>query len=317
MENEGWQAFERIRNIEWYTRKGRIKIMSQNVNKNIIVKEDLLEAVHSSNSVFNFMKKLQYLKDVIQHKRIVPRYCEENIEYLNLSNDGKILKVMYVLQKCFCDIPLHNIVKEFKIFSLDENSLENIENKVSHLDLYGEYGIAFSKSWAINNRLQPVRYLNVLSVEEIKNYFDFLVSQNDIEQVLLEDLFIKFSYLKPINGVMKRPVDNQERSFEKNFHDECEWRFVPSMENHPEMSAVMFNESFSRKLGMINLGLSDNRYKDLWLNFDYEDIRYLIVPTDNDRLELIKLIDSLDIDKEEKYLLISKVEVTDRIKGDF
>ena len=35
----------------------------------------------SANVLFNFMDEIQWLKDMIETKMIIPRYCEENLRY--------------------------------------------------------------------------------------------------------------------------------------------------------------------------------------------------------------------------------------------
>ena len=60
---------------------------------------------------------------------------------------------------------------------------------------------------------------------------------------------------------------------------------------------------------------------DLWLNYDYQDIRYLIVPDNAARKRLIDFIVNLKINSDdgdqEKYLLISKILVLEDIRRDF
>ena len=65
----------------------------------------------------------------------------------------------------------------------------------------------------------------------------------------------------------------------------------------------------------------DEYREDLWLNYDYQDIRYLIVPDNVARKRLIDFIIDLKINSndanQEKYLLISKILVLDDIRRDF
>ncbi len=53
--------------------------------KNIDLKHD--DYAQSANTIFNFMKKSSYLKEILQKKAIIPRYCKENFEYLNIHNE--------------------------------------------------------------------------------------------------------------------------------------------------------------------------------------------------------------------------------------
>ena len=63
--------------------------------------------VQSANTLFHFMKKGAYLKDALARKALVPRYCTEDISYLNIRSEGNVYSEIAVLQKCFCDIPFH------------------------------------------------------------------------------------------------------------------------------------------------------------------------------------------------------------------
>lgn len=38
----------------------------------------------SANTLFNFMKRKEYLINILRKKALIPRYCLENIEYLNI-----------------------------------------------------------------------------------------------------------------------------------------------------------------------------------------------------------------------------------------
>jgi hypothetical protein len=61
------------------------------------------------------MQKENYLNDILLRKAIVPRYCVETIDYLNIHNGTKNFKEVAILQKCFCDIPFHKLADTFTI----------------------------------------------------------------------------------------------------------------------------------------------------------------------------------------------------------
>ena len=52
------------------------------------------------------------------------------------------------------------------------------------------------------------------------------------------------------------------------------------------------------------------------MNFEWEDIKYIIVPNEKDAMEMISYIKELEINEEEKDVLVSKIEVTDRFLED-
>ena len=66
----------------------------------------------SANTLFHFMKEPRFLNDILTKKAIIPRYCKEDIAYLNIKNDGIPYHEILVLQKCFCDIPFHKLTEK-------------------------------------------------------------------------------------------------------------------------------------------------------------------------------------------------------------
>lgn len=85
----------------------------------------------SANTIFNFMKKSEYLKEILEKKAIIPRYCKENLEYLNIHNGDIAFPEAMVLQKCFCDIPFHKLTETFYLNPVGEiySNLSSDEKK--------------------------------------------------------------------------------------------------------------------------------------------------------------------------------------------
>ena len=287
--------------------------------------------IHSSNTVFSFMTKAEYLEIALLNKSVFPRYCEENIEYLNLMYGNNQIRTISVLQKCFCDIPLHRITENFPLTvineenSLDDDVIKKCKEGNTHTDFYGRYGIAFSKSWAQNHNLQPVQYINPKSTLAIqfKDTFESVLNIDDIDDIIVSDILLRLGYFKPLYGEMIRIIDGKKVNVLKNFHDECEWRFVPTQDSLEKysISSVIFDEETKKLASEISNRLSGEKYKDLWLDFEFQDIRYLIVPDNAARMKLIEYIMALDLgiadEFQEKYLLISKILVLEEIKKDF
>ena len=141
---------------------------------------------------------------------------------------------------------------------------------------------------------------------------------------------------------MKRYFKTINKSVEtiKNFHDEQEWRYIPDPKiltninnnNDYNIDSIianpnLINHSFElteRFIDQQSSFLEDERNRESWLDFSYSDIRYLIVPDNQARLETIEYI--MKLEKElfdpknnlkEKYILISKILVLDEIRKDW
>lgn len=69
----------------------------------------------SANTLFHFMTKPEYLESILRRKAIIPRYCVETIDYLNIYNGTHSFNEAAILQKCFCDIPFHKLADSFAV----------------------------------------------------------------------------------------------------------------------------------------------------------------------------------------------------------
>jgi hypothetical protein len=134
---------------------------------------------------------------------------------------------------------------------------------------------------------------------------------------------------------MKRTIkrSNSESvsiEFYKNFHDEKEWRYVPN----PTILSVAKLERIIANPNILNLhaGITDindnlatEKYRPLWLEYNYDDIRYIIVPDLHSRIDIINTIMAIpdeQFDNQsqvlmQKYILISKILVLEEIRKDW
>lgn len=299
--------------------------------------------VQSANSVFHFMDKMKYLEDIMRKKALVPRYCIEDVEYLNLTVGGKTVDKLAVLEKCFCDIPFHNLTMNFNVTGVGEEyerltdeQKNHLKQNNTHTACYGEYGVAFSKEWCENNCLQPIQYINDRSeyARGLSKVFDEVMAADDLPDTIADDIISRMCFMKPIRGIMTRIIKTADEdvqvSIYKNFHDEMEWRYVPServlAENRLEKiirkKSIIENK---QEMDNINSRLNTERYSDIWLRFKYEDIRYIIVPNKTERNNFIKMVYELpdelfDAAKNvqmQRGSLISKLEVLDDIRKDW
>lgn len=266
--------------------------MTCNIDAKYIGFKITKEFIQSANSLFKFMTKLDYLKQIIKDKAFIPRYYEELIPYLNLENFEKIAFPM----TCFCDI--------------------NIQKIHYHCDFYGFMGLGMDKNWGIKNGIQPIHYINENSrlVKELEKLFvvDDDVKNECILEPYKDYLLEHVLFIKPIEGKML--VEGEYK--DKNFHDEREWRYVPNIETECELPEVLSYKSFMNVNAYKRYSDAIYEYQNLWLKFTYDDIKYIFVKDNNDRNELIIFIIDLDINDMEKYILISKIITLDIIRRD-
>lgn len=298
----------------------------------------------SANVLFHFMPKIEYLKDILEKHALVPRFCMENFEYLNLKAGEVPFREALVLQKCFCDIPFHKLKDTFKLelvegeeTKLTAEEQADLAKRNTHPNCYGPYAIAFSKKWCENQKLQPIQYVNGASelARDFGVLFEMLWGMDDLSDEFANDALNRLTLMKPLRGIMNRKFERKDREsvtikIFKNFHDEQEWRYVPNAEalSQVKLERIIANPTilsipeFQRRT---NASLATETYKALWLNFRYDDIRYIIVSNSNDRVDLINFIlelpeeqfDSSEQMKESKMVLISKILVLEEIGKDW
>lgn len=295
----------------------------------------------SANTIFHFMTKEEYLSSILTRRAIIPRYCIETIDYLNIKNGAHSFNEVAILQKCFCDIPFHKLADSFPVSgvgdvfeSLNEDERARLENNNTHFDYYGRYAVAFSKSWGERKNLQPVHYLNINSqyTKDFSALFEQIFRDDDIPDEYSADVINRLSYVKPLRGIMQRTLIRNDTTkitvnIYKNFHDEREWRYVPSTKVLASLNAesIIANPNIITLANEINKGLENEQYKALWLDFLYDDIRYIIVPDIVARVDIINTIMGLSDDCFEsqdniplqKAVLISKIMVLDEIRKDW
>ncbi len=263
---------------------------------------DSPNSVHISSKIqadtlFTFMTHLEFLITSVKQSMLSPRYCEEDVSYLNINEIKKLAFPM----KCFCDINMHK---------LDE-----------HLDWYGFYGLAFPKEWGMKNRIQPVQYINPDSYlcEDFFEAFSAALkvkslegdsAQSKMKNFLLHEIF----YYKPYSGKIENR--NTKQIEEKCFTDECEWRFVPNVTSK-DYYQVIYNDNVLNSGTLIDLSNSMLGIPEISLKFNYSDLKYIIVKSVADFEKLTKEIINLNLDQIVEHELISKIIIWDKSRGDF
>lgn len=250
-----------------------------------------------ADTLFTFTTELDHIMAYIKNKMVPPRYCEEDIRYLKIRHLKKIAYPM----KCFCDINLHRIEE--------------------HLQWYGYYGLAFTKDWGMQRQIQPIQYINPNS--ELRKDFTTAFSaalksdvrkESTIQFKMKSFLLHEMMYYKPYEGKMKNR--NTGKIEKKCFTDECEWRFIPDV-TRAGFEQVYFDENILNVGGLNDLSNAMSGLQEISLNFDYADLKYIIVKTLSDFDILAEQIMTWGLDKSGEYQLLSKVIIWDNSKGDF
>lgn len=273
------------------------------------VEENITKSQLSANALFNFMSKYEYLQTTLDNMYFLPRYYPEYIEYLNLEYQGKKLEKWLIPMTCFCDIPLHQISHHAE------------GNKKS--SGYGKFSIALHKEFGIKNKIQPIHYLNPQSTqteylsEALNKIFDLQkdLSNESIYIVMTDYLLEYIRMIKPLHGVMPN-AGGELRT--KNFHDEHEWRYIPEL-GMRELPPMIVNEKEMSEQQLQIYTNSIAQSKKGLLKFSVEDIRYIFVDTVESKNKIINFIrnkKSKKLKLDEKYQLISKIQVYDELKED-
>ncbi len=255
--------------------------------------EDQLIPQTSANFLCNFMRKPEYLKDIIRNMAIKPRYFEEKIDYLGIPEWTTITFPM----TCFCDIPLTKVR--------------------SHMKEYGDYGIALNKTFCISKDVQPILYLNKNS--RLKKDLSDVLSKLYSSPELPDDLKMYpnmllglLLYTKPIDGYMRR---GEEQPRHLLFKDECEWRYVPKV---PDDMPLIMNPIDNTAEGRNKYSEALASDESTWFKFGVDDIEYIIVPNEEEALKMIASINRLKKRTlHDKQRLISKIEIAEKIQVNF
>lgn len=247
------------------------------------------EFKQSANTLFKFMKEIDYLKMVLKDSAIIPRYNTEKIDYLNIPMFEEIAFPMV----CFCDI--------------------NLTKLNLHTENYGSYGIGLKKE-AIYKKIdiEPIHYVRSNSNELIDFKKAFNTSLKPIEEELVplsNYLSTSLLYMKPIFG-----TDNEEKIC--CFHDEREWRYIPKVDES-ELNMVLFGNNLTTHYKDLSTKAMENNPK-YWLKIEPEDINYILIENEDEIIELSNYINGLDrYSEEERLNMISKILILNNLGKDW
>ncbi|MFZ2632037.1 MAG: abortive infection system antitoxin AbiGi family protein [Desulfosalsimonadaceae bacterium] len=247
----------------------------------------------SANTLFHFTKEKDTLKKILEENFRIFN-CKETITF---GADKTILHIPLV---SFCDIPLSEVK--------------------DHMLTYGSYGIGMTKDWRMRKGLNPVLYVAQNSNLSIsyKIAFNYFTKDPKNNARILDNLSLEQKALADVLRYIKNyEADHiRENSTTPNyrFSDEREWRYVPP---HSEACDMFRSEAWYAKPD--NKDASDAKLVALRLNFEPNDIKYIII---NDDSEIREFINYLKQVKGEKYTLhdverlTTRILTAEQIKGD-
>lgn len=256
----------------------------------------------SSQSLFHYVSKKEYLIDILQND-FHPRYVKEEFSF-----ETRKLKEVAIPMLCFCDITLSNIEE--------------------HVKWYGNYGIGMKKEWAIKNGLTPVHYFNPKShamkdLAVALNYMREDFENNRIQHSGYIRNYYNIWFMKPYEG--KQFNHQNDKNCKKKFYDEREWRYIPSLD---ELKNLAGDLSMSLTGDRLNRFINEPEYKkninkkladSVRLSFRPEDITYIIVENEQERAEIIQQIKNVKSKHGNKVvdIVCSKIISLEQIKNDF
>lgn len=258
----------------------------------------------SPDSLFHFTPSLNNLLGILD-KTFYPRYCYEKFELTRRMTQSKkqpLIEWVNLIDAaipmvCFCDIPLSQLM--------------------SHIEIYGKYGLGMSKEWGIREGLNPVIYFNKNS--HLINKINKLLDSPDMMGESTAQAYSGIMrYMKPYEGTLYRgglSVNENVR-----FYDEHEWRYVPDSNilNENKIKAIPLHVYQNQvQLAKANRKLETDKTK---LSFSADDIKYIII---NEEGQINNMVNELIIIKGDRYdndtidRLISRIITVKQIENDF
>jgi len=252
----------------------------------------------SANTVFHFTNSLERLKGILTNG-FYPNYC--------LEDWSLVMRVDYevaIPMVCFCDIPLSQVQ--------------------NHAGIYGNYVIGLrKKSWAMQNKINPVLYTYPASLSEIflSNMMKEIIDKRQTCRVgrhVLPENYLKFiEFMKPYEGRLWRKNRYLKRTV--RFYDEREWRFLPTNTMGERDYTPVVPKNFFLNIAQMK------PYREILqtkrLLFEPKDVKYIIVKEESQVPKMITIVEAIYKSKssalQDIWVLISKIISMEQIKEDF
>lgn len=251
----------------------------------------------SADTLFHFTSK-ESLKGILRTGGFWPTYSKEHFNQIFLADSP--FTISHIPMISFCDL---------RLTQLSNPSIS------LHTKDFGKYGIGFHKFWGTSNKISPVVYVhknsttsNLISdlIKKVRTLekSDKSSGPENINVTLTE--FIKF--IKPYDGHYQK--GNWKKKI-RRYYDEREWRFVP----RGDKSLIVYpNTEFPKELER-KLNSSLRKHP---LRFSADDIKYLIIERDSDKLEFAEAVNSRsNLSKSQKTDIITKIISFEEIESDY
>ena len=198
----------------------------------------------SSNVIWHQTRKEAFF-EILKSKKLCVSYSQEEIM--------PKLRLAFPMI-CLCDLPL----SEF----------------ASNNWTYGEYAIGFKRDWAIRNGFNPVCYYHHQSNLMQRMYTLVRDAISESLSGVMNMAIYFLSYYKPIEGQL---ITSKREYKNYRFYDEREYRMVPyfsQLGGSQQMLSMEEYASYKEAHG------GNSLLDDISIEFDYSDIKYLIVKSD-------------------------------------
>ncbi|MBD2699838.1 hypothetical protein IC229_04270 [Spirosoma sp. BT702] len=215
-----------------------------------------------------------------------------------------------------------NYDRKFAIPMISFCDLKLTELK-NHMEKYGSYGIGLTKEWANRNGLNPVMYISrhcdltddfITGLNGIYNHLDKLNNTDKFEGLSRSytNILSVYQYLKNYEG----PLVRGEKLINKNyrFADEREWRYVPNLRDTGGQPFIPISKIDTHEKKMYY----NQKIDHLSLNFQPDDIKYLIIEQDEEISDLIRHLKNVKqkFDKLTIERLSSRILTAEQIRRD-
>jgi len=250
------------------------------------------------NTLFHFTTKEGFLGILENNFRL--SYALEKIRGPHTE------KVIAIPMVSFCDLRLSELSR--------------------HIQSYGRYGIGLSKDWAERQKLNPVFYVNpdaqvvgdaMWAIDKLNQAGLAKGREGEAsEQLKLQGSVMNIlRFMKNYEGDLVREGKVKEQRF--RFANEREWRFVPDVFHAEVLPFVRvtgdgtWNSEIKAKCNKLVAHLP--------LKFDPDDIKYLVVEQDEERLPLLPYLSAVtgkNYSEDEIKRLSTRILTSEQIETD-